>query len=72
MLFLKSSRMKSVLVFADFAHRWAQFAFKAIILIAQKLYQKDVNKEIFHRVCIWFRGRSRRQAKSTPKAQKET
>ena len=39
--------MKSVLVFADFAHRWAQFAFKAIILIAQNYIKKALTKKYF-------------------------
>ena len=39
--------MKSVLVFADFAHQWAHFAFKAIILIAQNYIKKALTKKYF-------------------------
>ena len=39
--------MKSVLVFADFAHQWAHFAFKAIILITQNYIKKALTKKYF-------------------------
>lgn len=46
--------MKSVLVFADFAHQWAHFAFKAIILIAQNYIKKELTKKYFTKFVFGF------------------
>ena len=46
--------MKSVLVFADFAHQWAHFSFKAIILIAQNYIKKALTKKFFTEFVFGF------------------
>lgn len=46
--------MKSVLVFADFAHQWAHFAFKAIILIAKNYIKKALTKKYFTEFVFGF------------------